>query len=303
MSTSTDFLKLTLPADEDSADIQVLNNNFIDIDNYSNYNQQVANGVYKGRNIEEIPELAEEITAAGNVYNFLHNRASSANWNHLRVGDYINVPQGDYGVRKWQIAHFDPWYNFGNPAMSHHIVFVDANHVKLPSTDFYKTNTDHIMWNTTNTNNGNIASACPYLVSNLHNWELINFLPSFPDQLKVYMLERSEYLEQRYSETSKLSTSTGGTWKPIGKVWSLSEIEIYGNTCWSNSQWSVGTGRQLDYFKNISNQIDASRKPFWLRTPADNSDTNVCFMTDWGRPGSEAATNNNIYPRCVFLLG
>lgn len=303
MSTTTTNMGLILPADGDSADIQVVNNDLITLDSWGEYNRQSADGIYPGRSIAAIPEIASEVSAAGSVYAFLHNRATAANWKGLRVGDYMDVPQGIYGTRRWHIAHFDPWYQFGDAPLGHHIAFVDSAPVAIPSTDSYVTKGGYIMWNTTPTNQGNSTEACPYLVSNLHKWELNNFLPSFPSALQNYMLNRREFLEQRYSASGAIKASTGWTWKNLGKVWSFSEVEVYGCVVWGTPGWTVATGRQLEYFKNIKNQLNGSRFSWWLRSVSGSSSSGVCSVLLTGAANDSPALFAWVRPRCGFLLG
>ena len=259
-----------------------------------------------GRNIADIAEFAAAISSAGSVYAFLHQRASAGNFAGLRLGDYINVPCGIYGTRKFEIAGFDPYYQCGSTAMGHHICFVDSAPVAIPASDEHpcKVNTSYLMWNDTATNQGTADEACPYLVSGLHDWEINNFLPAFPSALQNYMLNRWEYLETRYSASGNLNASTSGAWKQLGKIWSLSEIEVYGCVVWGTPGWSVGIGRQLPLFAiNPKKNLNGSRVGWWLRSPSGSSASYVCYVNNYGIANCISATHTWIRPRCGFLLG
>ena len=303
MSTTTTNLGMVLPSDGDSADIQVVNAALQKVDAWAEYDRESANNVYPGRNIANIPEFASAISSAGSVYAFLHARASAGNFAGLRVGDYIEVNCGVYGTRRFQIAHFDPWYQFGDTAMGHHICFVDSEPVALPSSDSYVTNGSYILWNTTATNQGNSTENCPYLISNLHAWEINKFLPALPTALQNVLIERREWLETRYSSSGGLTASMGAAWKSLGKVWSFSEIEVYGEVVWGTPGYTVATGRQLDYFRNIKNQLNGSRVNWWLRSVSGSSSSYVCGVANHGIADNTSATGTWVRPRCGFLLG
>lgn len=257
-----------------------------------------------GRNIAEIPEFASAISSAGSVYAFLHSRASAGNFAGLRLGDYINVNCGIYGTRKFEIAGFDPYYAMGSSSMGHHICFVDSAPVTIPAADEHacKTNTSYLMWNATN--QGTADENCPYMASGLHDWEINNFLPAFPSALQGYMINRWEYLETRYSASGNLNASTGWTWKQIGKIWSLSEIEVYGTVIWGTPGYSVGCSRQLPLFAiNPKKNLNGTRTSWWLRVPSGSSASHVCYVSSYGIAYNYSATHTTVRPRCGFLLG
>ena len=199
------------------------------------YDRQVLNGTYAGRNIQTI--LGTNSFDA--TISALHSRIASANFSGLRVGDFINVNCGAYGTVRFDIAHFDPYYQMGNTAMGHHIAFVAHTPIALPSGDAYGTGTNntYLAWNTTNTNQGTEAENCPYLASHLHDWEINKLLPAMPTSLTNNLIDRWEYLETRYAAAGGLTASTSGAWKQLGKVWSLSEIinALPGTTATLNS--------------------------------------------------------------------
>ena len=259
-----------------------------------------------GRNIADIPEFASAITSAGSIYAFLHARASAANFAGLRLGDYINVPCGIYGTRRFEIAGFDTYYQCGDTAMGHHIVFVDSSPVAIPASDEHacKVNTSYLMWNATATNQGTADENCPYLASGLHDWEINNFLPAFPSALQGYMLERREWLETRYSASGNLNASTGAAWKSMGKIWSLSEMEVYGTVVWGTPGYTVGISRQLPLFAiNPKKNLNGSRVIWWLRSVSGSSASHVCYVRHYGIASYNSATYDWCRPRCGFLLG
>lgn len=259
-----------------------------------------------GRNIADIPEFASAISSAGSVYAFLHSKASAGNFAGLRLGDYINVPCGIYGTRRFEIAGFDVYYQAGSTAMGHHICFVDSAPVAIPSSDSHEgiVNTSYLQWNTTATNQGTAEENCPYLASNLHDWEINNFLPAMPSALQSILIDRWEWLETRYSASGNLNASTGAAWKQIGKVWSLSEIEVYGTVVWGTPGYTVGISRQLPLFAiNPKKNLNGSRVTWWLRSVSGSSASAVCDVYSYGIAYYNSATYDWYRPRCGFLLG
>jgi hypothetical protein len=208
------------------------------------YDEQAINGMYAGRNLQTVLGVSSFDAAVS----ALHTRAAAANFTDLRVGDFINVACGAYGTVRFDIAHFDPYYQMGSSAMGHHICFVAHTPIALPSGDAYGTGTNntYLAWNTTNTNQGTEAENCPYLCSHLHDWEINKLLPAMPTSLTNNLINRWEYLETRYAAAGGLTASTGRTLKQLGKVWSLSEMEVYGAVVWGTPGQSVGIDRQFD---------------------------------------------------------
>jgi hypothetical protein len=236
----------------------------------------------------------------------LHTRVSAADVSNLRLGDYLNVNCGIYGTRRFEIAGFDPYYQCGETAMGHHICFVDSAPMTIPAADEHpcKVNTSYLMWNQTNTNQGTADENCPYLASGIHDWEINNFLPAFPSALQGYMLDRREILETRYSASGNLNASTGWGWKSMGKVWSLSEIEVYGCVIWGTPGYTVGTSRQLPLFAiNLKKNLNGSRSPWWLRSVSGSSSSHVCNVYTTGIAFYDSATSSWMRPRCGFLFG
>lgn len=202
--------------------------------NNAEYNRQGQIGKYGGQNIATI--LAGEI-GSGSVYDALHKRAANGNFAGLRVGDYIDVPLvSASGVAAQQsvrflLAHFDPYYCCGDSSKGHHIAFVASAPIAVAKTVTGVANDSFLMWNTTNTNQGTADRKCPYLGSNLKAWETA-FEACLPEGLTKYLLTQRVLLEERYSASGALNDSNSWSWQDIGKVFSLSEMEVYGCPVW-----------------------------------------------------------------------
>ena len=291
MSTTTSNVKLVLPADGDSADIQVVNGDLQKLDTWVEYDRQLADNIYAGRSIAAIPEIATEVAGYATVWAFLHARAQAGNYAGLRVDDWFDVTLTNGTTMRYQIAAFDHYYNCADSAMGHHVFCV-------PTTAWGTA----IQWNTTATNQGNSSQANPYLVSNLHSWELNTFYPLLPDTLKNVLINHRSLVESRYSASGALNDSTGWAWADLGKVFSLSEMEVYGCCVCATQKWSQGMDSQLPLFRETKNRIKA-RVTWWLRVAAGSSSTAVCYVTNTGTATSSSASRSSVRPLPCFLIG
>lgn len=270
---------------------------------YEGMDLQVINDVYAGRAINSISELASEISSSGNIYAFLHNRASNANFANLRIGDYFDVPVTGYGTVRYRLAAFDHYYQVGDSAMPHHIVCCPNAPITMPSASSFTVNGSYIMWNTTATNQGNSTENNPYLISNLHNWEINEYLPALPSALQGYLKNFRDLVETRYSSSGNLDDSTGWKWADLGKVWSPNEMEVYGTAVWGAKPWTQGIGSQWPIFRNTRDRIKGGRVYWWLRVVRSGSSSYVCNVNRHGDANSNSAANTWIRPLPCFLLG
>ena len=273
--------------------------------NNAEYNRQGQIGKYGGQNIAAI--LAGEI-GSGSVYDALHKRAAAGNFAGLRVGDYIDVPLvSASGVAAQQsvrflLAHFDPYYCCGDSSKGHHIAFIASAPVAVAKTVAGAANDSYLMWNTTNTNQGTADVKNPYLNSNLKAWEKL-FEACLPEGLTKYLLTQRVLLEERYSASGALTDSNNWSWQDIGKVWSPSEMEVYGCPVWGTKGYSVGFDCQLDLFRDTAHRLNGTRCGWWLRSVASGSASDVCCVHYYGNASCTSATNVWIRPRPGFLVG
>ena len=273
--------------------------------NNAEYNRQSLIGKYDGQSIAAI--LAGEI-GSGTVYDALHKRAAAGNFAGLRVGDYIDVPlvsassvAAQQSVR-FLLAHFDPYYCCGDNSKGHHIAFVASAPVAVAKTATGVANDSFLMWNTTNTNQGTADQKCPYPNSNLKAWETA-FETCLPEGLTKYLLTQRVLLEERYSASGALSDSNSWSWQDIGKVFSLSEMEVYGCPVWGTKGYSVGFDCQLDLFRDTAHRLNGTRCAWWLRSVMGGSSSNVCYVNYNGIACYGSAANAWVRPRPGFLVG
>jgi len=273
--------------------------------NNAEYNRQGQIGKYGGQSIATT--LAGEI-GSGSVYDALHKRIVANNFSGLRVGDYIDVPlvsasnvAAQQSVR-FLLAHFDPYYCCGDNSKGHHIAFVASAPVAVAKTVTGVANDSFLMWNTTNTNQGTADQKCPYPNSNLKAWETA-FEACLPEGLTRYLLTQRVLLEERYSASGALNDSNSWSWQDIGKVFSLSEMEVYGCPVWGTKGYSVGFDCQWDLFRDTAHRINGNRYGWWLRSVASGSASHVCYVPDYGRAHYHSATYVWVRPRPGFLVG
>ena len=273
--------------------------------NNAEYNRQGQIGKYGGQNIATI--LAGEI-GSGNVYDALHKRIAAANFAGLRVGDYLDVPlvsasavAAQQSVR-FLLAHIDPYLYCGDNSKGHHIAVIASAPVAVAKTVTGVANDSYLMWNTANTNQGTADVKNPYLNSNLKAWEKL-FEACLPEGLTKYLLTQRVLLEERYSASGALSDSNSWSWQDIGKVWSPSEMEVYGCPVWGTKGYSVGFDCQFDLFRDTAHRLNGTRSAWWLRSVMGGSSSSVCYVTGHGDANYNSATHVWVRPRPGFLVG
>ena len=273
--------------------------------NNAEYNRQGQIGKYGGQSIAAI--LAGE-TGSGSVYDALHKRIVANNFSGLRVGDYIDVPLVSASnvaaqqSARFLLAHFDPYYQCGDSAKGHHIAFVASAPIAVAKTVTGVANDSFLMWNTTNTNQGTADQKCPYPNSNLKAWEKL-FEACLPEGLTKYLLTQRVLLEERYSASGALNDSNSWSWQDIGKVFSLSEMEVYGCPVWGTKGYSVGFDCQWDLFRDTAHRVNGNRYGWWLRSVMGGSSSDVCYVTNSGYATCGSATHVWVRPRPGFLVG
>ena len=273
--------------------------------NNAEFNRLALVGKYDGQSIATI--LAGEI-GGGTVYDALHKRIAAANFAGLRVGDYLDVPlvsasavAAQQSVR-FLLAHIDPYYCCGDQSKGHHIAFVASAPVSVAKTVTGVANDSYLTWNTTNTNQGTAETKNPYLGSNLKAWET-SFEACLPDGLTKYLLTQRVLLEERYSASGALTDSNNWSWQDIGKIWSLSEMEVYGCPVWGTPGYSVGFDCQFDLFKDTAHRVNGTRYDWWLRSVMGGSSSGVCCVYNHGTANYASATYTWVRPRPGFLFG
>ena len=110
-------------------------------------------------------------------------------------------------------------------------------------------------------------------------------------------------LEERCSASGALNDSNSWSWQDIGKVFSLSEMEVYGCPVWGTKGYSVGFDCQFDLFRDTAHRVNGNRYHWWLRSVASGSASDVCYVSGTGTAYYTSATYVWVRPRPGFLVG
>ena len=266
------------------------------------FDRQLAAGVYDGRDLISILGAS----SADDCFAKLHQRAQAKNAAGIRIGDYVDVTPNKSTINKgaamrYRVAGIAHNLGFGDTACPWAFWMVPDSPIDMTGND-YAINTSYIYWNTTADNNGTEDEKRPYLGSNLHKWELEEFLPALPTALQNVLVNHRILLEERYNASSKLEDSTGWSWADAGKVFSLSEMEVYGCCVWGTPGYSVGEAAQLPLFRDSRYRIK-SRVSWWLRSVGSGSSSYVCTVNNVGNAHNHSAASAYIRPRHCFLIG
>ena len=268
------------------------------------YDRQAGIGKYAGRSLAA--SFASEISAKANIYAWLQSRIKAGNFAGLRIGDYMDVPVSAGAnvpaqTVRYRIAAIDPYYQCGDASIGHHIAFVPSAPVAVAGDK--ASNSSYLAWNDANDNNGTAEQEHPYLCSKLHDWEINDFLPALPAELQAVLMNKRALLEKRYSGSGKLTESSGWAWADLGKIWSLSETEVYGCSVWGTKGYSVGFDCHFPLFDSTASRIMGSRVLWWLRSVMGGSASGVCYVYSTGTAHYTAASYGWCRPRPCFLIG
>ncbi len=265
----------------------------------SEYARQMDGDLYAGQSLAAL--FAGEIASHASPWHWLRARARSNNFTGIRIKDYIDLTLTNGNNMRYRVGAIDPYYNCGDTAKGHHFAMVpDAPAVV---TGDYAINGSYLYWNTTNTNQGTADEKHPYLCSNLHAWELNAFYPMLPQNVRDSILPHRVLLEERYSASGTLTDSNSWSWADLGAVWSLSEVEVYGQNVWSKPGYATGFDCQFPIFKQTKDRIMGGRVSWWLRSAMGGSSSGVCYVNSHGYADYTSPTNTWVRPRPCFLVG
>lgn len=236
----------------------------------------------------------------------LQARTQAGNFKGIRIGDFktITLTTGEKVVM--EVAGIDQYYRCGWPTgIGHHIDFISRDCLA-----------DTKVFNDTNTNNGTAAEPNPWRASKLFqtlNDEATGVIATLPSDLKPCIIDKRALLESRFSSAGALESSTGWAWNNMGKLWLPTEVEVFGNTFWSDGDagWTGGGGCNLQYpifyggakhiIKGAGN--GGGRCAWWEATAHRQSSTHVCYVTHDGAAAHYWATNGNICAPLCFRIG
>ena len=236
----------------------------------------------------------------------LQNRIKAGNFAGIHIGDYktIQLTTGETVVM--EVAGIDQYYRCGHPTeIGHHIDFISRD--ALAGTKVF---------NETNDNNGNATEKNPWRASKLFqtmNDPTSGVLATLPADLRSCIIEKIALLEHRFSEAGKVDANTGWDWGTMGMLWLPTEVEVFGNTFWSDGDagWTGGGGCNLQYpiFYGGAKHIikgaghGGGRCSWWEASAVRQSTDCVCYVADSGSAYYYWATHEWVCAPLCFRIG
>mgnify|MGYP001071260507 CR=1 FL=1 len=235
----------------------------------------------------------------------LQARTQAGNFKGIRIGDFktITLTTGEKVVM--EVAGIDQYHRCGGIEIGHHIDFISRD--CLAGTKVF---------NDTNTNNGTAAEPNPWRATKLFqtlNDDTTGVVATLPADLKPCIIEKWALLESRFSAAGALESSTGWAWNNMGKLWLPTEVEVFGNTFWSDGDagWTGGGGCNLQYpifyggakhiIKGAGN--GGGRCTWWEAAARRQSSTYVCGVSLGGDAVYAWVTHGGIYAPLCFRIG
>lgn len=235
----------------------------------------------------------------------LLNRTETGNFKGIHIGDYkpITLAGGETVIP--EVGGIDQYYRCGNTEIGHHIDFISRD--CLAGTKKF---------NNTDNNNGTAEEPNPWRASQLFqtlNDETTGVYAKLPEDLKPCIIEKLALLEQRYSSAGPVESNIGWAWYKMGKLWLPTEVEVFGNTFWSDgdSGYTGGGGCNLQYpifyggAKHIikGNGNGGARCNWWELFAQRRSATYFCVVSYGGNANTNRAADDSVYAPLCFRIG
>lgn len=279
--------------------------------------KQIANRIYPGTDLVE--KFDNEIWHYSSVWEWIKDRIQSNFFRGINIGDYIPFTAGG-NIIKAEVAGIDTYYQYGDTPVPHHIDFISRD--CWPETH---------AWNKANYNNGTTVSPYPWLASDLYAWlnSLSMQVPStdtanpalvgvdyivtgaydkLPVALKSVIVPKRLLLPQRYSAGSLLTDDNSWGWVDAGKLWTPSEVEVFGMEHWgSKNGYSSGGFQQYPIFANNMKRIKGAgdgggRSHWWLLSAYGGSPGSCAIVyTDGGSHHTIASYGGIRVPLCFRI--
>ncbi len=221
------------------------------------------------------------------------------------IGDYktIKLTTGETVVM--EVAGINTYTGVGNVQIGPHVDFISRDCLKGAK-----------QFNAEANNNGTKTEPNPWRASKLFkdmNDETTGVFSTLPADLKPYIIQKRALLESRYSDAGPLRASTGWAWNDMGKLWLPTEVEVFGNTFWSDGDagWAGGSGCNLQYpifiggFKHIikGDGNNGNRCAWWEASPRRQFATDMCFVYSDGGATYVTAAYAYAYAPLCFRIG
>lgn len=235
----------------------------------------------------------------------LQTRIKAGNFAGIHIGDYKTITLTGGEVLLMEVSGIDQYYKCGDQEIGHHIDFISRDCLAGAK-----------VFNDTDKNNGTAAEPNPFRASKLFqtfNNENTGVYSKLPGDLKPCIIEKRAMLESRYSAAGVLDSSIAWVWSNMGKLWLPTEVEVFGNTFWSDGDagWTGGGGCNLQYpiFQGGAKHIikgagnAGSRCSWWEASVRRQSSTLSCCVNAGGTASIAVATTQPLYAPLCFRIG
>lgn len=312
MATTTTNLGMTLPALDDQADVQVINDNFELLDGVYPQINNPHNYEYDGRNLKTVFGSAQA----------LHNAVSAGNFANIHVGDYYPITLSgtvhDYGgnadktlnsaVLNMEVAGINVYWKTGDSGD----LAGAKNHLVMCSRDLLpwalKYRSAATTWYNTSATNPWLGSALYETLNNATNG-LLPIIAASDLGAYIYAGPNSKgmrtYVEKK---AAGATAATGSEWIDRGKLFLPNEREVWGQDIWSEHgyggcmclQWPIFAGSRRHVIKGLGN--GGSKYNWWCESSNAGSASNICTISQAGRADSPSADNTYAGAPVCFVL-
>jgi hypothetical protein len=233
----------------------------------------------------------------------LQAKAQAHDYSGLYIGDYktITLTGGEQVVM--ELAGISMYSKAGSTEIGPHLDFISRDCL----TATYK-------FNDTNTNNGTASEKSPWRASALFaslNDASTGVVTKLPSDLSPYILEKKALLEERYSSGGPVGDDTDWSNGSLGKLWTLTEIEVFGTASWSEIGFGTGCGGancQYPIFRLAPSHIvkgagnGGPRTAWWESSARRGLSTTTCYVNYEGSASRYNSTQAMGVPLC-FRIG
>jgi len=282
---------------------------------------KMADKIFGGADLSV--KFAGEISKYSDVWAWVKARKDANNFDGIHIGDYIpmTTSAGTVGTDSYTQQTFnmyvmgiDTYYQYGDTAVGHHIDFFGNKHIGK-----------NVTFNPTDNNNGTADQPHSWLASNAYaylngvnnystnaynnvahggDYSAGGFYDLLPQAVKNVIIEKRMYLPKRYSASGLLTDNTAGGWANMGKLWTLTEMEVYGSPIHSAAITkgtdgldfgNVGSPVQYPLFAGTAgnrNFKTLNRINWWLASVPSGSSTHACNVNNNGNANTNACTNS-----------
>ena len=257
----------------------------------------IPTGITNHNDVErgvELPYTWSEIKA----------KAQAGDFSNIYIGDYKTMTLAGGETVVCEVAGIDQYYKCTDQEIGHHIDFISRDCLAGGR-----------RMNDTNTNNGTSTEKHPWLASELYttlNDETNGVYEKLPSDLKSTIITKRALLEERYSAGGAVSADTGWSWANVGKLWLLTEVEVFGHHTWSEPGYGTGGGGcnlQYPIFQGGAKHIikgdgnGGSRCLWWELSAYRVSTAEFCAVNSAGNANGAGASYINIRVPLCFRIG